>query len=103
MSETYNTCQHTRFTTSLAGDQYCSDCGLEDYLIATENENDLGEQDGDWEVEYYFDSVIVRTSVIANSQEQAYRYAQTKITEELGLRELPEPDETRIELLGIYT
>ena len=96
-------CQHTTLITSLAGDHYCSDCGLEDYLIGTETDNDLGNRDGDWGVEYYFDSVIVRTSVIASSQEQAYRYAETKIMEELGLRELPKPDETRIELFGIYT
>lgn len=56
--------------------------------------------DGDWEVRFYLDSCLILTSVIAGSQEQAIRFANNKIEQELGI-EL-EPDETVVSLVGVY-
>lgn len=57
--------------------------------------------DGDWSVEFYFDSCLIRTGVIAGSEEQARRFAETKIADELGLI-IDNPDEVTIELVGVY-
>jgi hypothetical protein len=57
--------------------------------------------DGDWSVEFYFDSCLISTGVIAGSEEQAIRFAETKIADELGLV-IDEPDEVVVELCGVY-
>ena len=59
------------------------------------------EIDGDWSVKFYFDSCLVMTGVIAGSEEDARRYAETKIADELGLI-IDDPDEVVIELCGVY-
>jgi hypothetical protein len=57
--------------------------------------------DGDWTVKFYFDSCLISTGVIAGSEEQAIRFAETKIADELGLV-IDEPDEVVVELCGVY-
>jgi hypothetical protein len=57
--------------------------------------------DGDWTVKFYFDSCLIMTGVIAGSEEQARRFAETKIADELGLI-IDKPDEVIIELVGVY-
>jgi hypothetical protein len=57
--------------------------------------------DGDWTVKFYYDSCSITTSVIAGSKEQAIRFAETKISDELGLM-IIDPNETDVELCGVY-
>lgn len=57
--------------------------------------------DGDWVVKFYYDSCSITTSVIAGSEEQAVRFAETKISDELGLM-IIDPERTEAELVGVY-
>jgi hypothetical protein len=61
--------------------------------------------DGDWEVRFYFGKTIVSTSVIAGSEEQAIRFAETEVADQLGLETIVinSPDETVVSLLGVYS
>ena len=53
--------------------------------------------DGDWEVSYCFDEYLISTSVIAQSSEEALRYASYKFPI------LPdEPLEINARLVGVY-
>lgn len=57
--------------------------------------------DGDWTVKFYFESCAVMTGVIAGSEDQARRFAEEKITGELGI-DLTSPEEVVISLEGVY-
>ena len=57
--------------------------------------------DGDWSVKFYFDSCVIMTGVTAGSKDQAQRFAETKIAEELDIV-IDSPDEVEIELCGVY-
>jgi hypothetical protein len=60
--------------------------------------------DGDWVVKFYFGKTIVSTSVIAGSREQAIRFAETEVSDQLGLETIVinSPDEVNAELVGVY-
>jgi hypothetical protein len=60
--------------------------------------------DGDWVVKFYFGKTIVSTSVIAGSREQAIRFAETEVSDQLGLETIVinSPDEIDVELCGVY-
>jgi hypothetical protein len=60
--------------------------------------------DGDWVVKFYFGKTIVSTSVIAGSKEQAIRFAETEVSDQLGLETIVinSPDEIDVELCGVY-
>jgi hypothetical protein len=60
--------------------------------------------DGDWTVKFYFDSCLIQTGVIAGSKEQAIRFAEVKIADELGLEMIVinSPEEVVVELVGVY-
>lgn len=60
--------------------------------------------DGDWVVKFYFGKTIVSTSVIAGSKEQAIRFAETEVADQLGLDTIVinSPDEVDVELCGVY-
>jgi hypothetical protein len=61
--------------------------------------------DGDWVVKFYFGKTIVSTSVIAGSKEQAIRFAETEVADQLGLEMIVvnSPDEVDVELCGVYS
>ena len=61
--------------------------------------------DGDWVVKFYFGKTIVSTSVIAGSKEQAIRFAETEVSDQLGLETIVinSPDEIDVELCGVYS
>ena len=60
--------------------------------------------DGDWLVKFYFDKTIVSTNVIAGSKEQAIRFAETEVADQLGLETIVinSHDGIDVELYGVY-
>ncbi len=61
--------------------------------------------DGDWVVKFYFGNTIVSTSVIAGSGEQAVRFAEVEIADQLGLETIVvnSHDGVDAELVGTYS
>jgi hypothetical protein len=53
--------------------------------------------DGDWQVTFYFDDLIIHTGVIASNGEQAIRFAEEKLPIQLA-----DFDEVEAKLVGTY-